>query len=92
MTRNQTIVSETDPIDTNQVQDPVDNLTTVLPQIALPAPIISPIQISQSVVIPVNILRNRKMETKITCGEFTYSGDNTWIEMGKLVGTISAIH
>ena len=77
LTPNQSIVSETDPIDTNQVQDPVEKLTTVLPQIVLPASIILPIQITQSVVIPVNILKNRKMEAKITCGEFTYSGEST---------------
>ena len=77
MTPNQTIVSETDLKDTNQVQDPVENLSTVLPQIAFQAPIFSPIQISQSAVIPVNILKNRKIEAKITCGELTYSGDST---------------
>ena len=65
MTLNQTIVSETEPIDTNQVQDPVDNLTTVLPQIVLSAPNISPIIITQSAVIQVNILKNRKMDAKI---------------------------
>ena len=37
----------------------------------------SPIQITESAVIPVNILKNRKMEAKITCQEFTYSGDST---------------
>ena len=77
MTPNQTIVSETDLIDTFQVQDPVENLTSALPQIAFQAPIISQIQISQSAVIPVNILKNRKIEAKITCGELTYSGDST---------------
>ena len=77
MTHKRTIVSETDRINTNQIEDPVDNLTTILPQIVLPATIISPIQITQSAIIPVNILKNRKKGSKITCREFTYSGDST---------------
>ena len=40
-------------------------------------PFISPIQIFHSAVISVNILKNRKVEAKISCVEFTYSGDST---------------
>ena len=52
-------------------------MTTGFPQTVLQAPIISPIQITQSAGIPVYILNNKTMEAKITCGEFTYSGYST---------------